>query len=622
MSIRLSPPLLRFIVAAGFLFVVLLVSGSHWSTTVWAAGNTYKVNSTADSVDADVGNPACADASGRCTLRAAIQQANFGVGADTIILPAGTFKLTRAGDEDAAVLGDLDIADDLTIKGAGSGNTIVDGNGKVTMDRVFQILASAHETNLSGLTIRNGKKDAGPFDEGGGLLWEGGGGHLHLDGVILEKNKASYYGGLAIRYSAGGGAVELDGIVLRRNSAKAAAGGLGADLTSSFGGFELRDSRIYSNTAYEGGGLYLQGTTLPFNLYSARIETTQVYSNTASLSGGFENRAGNANVSIQLLNSNFHNNSSGIYGGAIGNYGTLIISNDSLNENSAVSNGGAIYNYQGGQTTLTNDTLSGNSAHENGGGIYAYKSTTSLTNVTLSGNSADKIGGGIYADQSTTTLTNVTMSGNSGGTFVGGIYNSAGPLALANTLLAKGSNGFNCNLQFGGSFNLSDDGSCGFGVGDNVADLMLGPLADNGGPTKTHLPEPGSPALDHGNGIKFLFTDQRGISRPQGTAWDVGAVEVCPGKPGNPGLVSPRNTRGAAGPKVKLDWNDVTCIQSYTVIIRLGSATGTKVQKKKHLSNSTFTTRPLTKGQRYYWQVTAIGDQGTAKSEWWSFTVK
>ena len=74
-----------------------------------------------------------------------------------------------------AVLGDLDITDDLTIQGAGSGLTIVDGNGAVTGDRVFQILASAKDVTLSGLTIRNGKKVTNTFDEGGGLYWDGGG---------------------------------------------------------------------------------------------------------------------------------------------------------------------------------------------------------------------------------------------------------------------------------------------------------------------------------------------------------------------------------------------------------------------------------------------------------------
>ena len=100
---------------------------------------TFVVNSTADLTDADQGDGICAAANGSCTLRAAIMQANFLPDANTITIPQGVYTFTRPGDEDAAVLGDLDIINDVTIQGAGSANTIIDGNGGVTNDRVFQI---------------------------------------------------------------------------------------------------------------------------------------------------------------------------------------------------------------------------------------------------------------------------------------------------------------------------------------------------------------------------------------------------------------------------------------------------------------------------------------------------
>lgn len=63
----------------------------------------------------------------------------------------------------------------------------------------------------------------------------------------------------------------------------------------------------------------------------------------------------------------------------------------------------------------------------------------------------------------------------------------------------------------------------------------LAPLADNGAPsgysTQTHLPLPGSPALNaiaagvDGCGSNPI-TDQRGITRPQGSGCDIGSVEV------------------------------------------------------------------------------------------------
>ena len=59
--------------------------------------------------------------------------------------------------------------------------------------------------------------------------------------------------------------------------------------------------------------------------------------------------------------------------------------------------------------------------------------------------------------------------------------------------------------------------------------MRLGPLANNGGPTLTHLPLPDSPSIDFGSDADCPTTDQRGVVRPQGAACDVGAVERQPG---------------------------------------------------------------------------------------------
>jgi hypothetical protein len=57
-------------------------------------------------------------------------------------------------------------------------------------------------------------------------------------------------------------------------------------------------------------------------------------------------------------------------------------------------------------------------------------------------------------------------------------------------------------------------------------DPLLGPLADNGGPNQTMALQTGSPAIDAGNTVSCPGTDQRGISRLQGSACDIGAFEV------------------------------------------------------------------------------------------------
>ncbi|MFD2773253.1 choice-of-anchor Q domain-containing protein [Leucobacter albus] len=59
-----------------------------------------------------------------------------------------------------------------------------------------------------------------------------------------------------------------------------------------------------------------------------------------------------------------------------------------------------------------------------------------------------------------------------------------------------------------------------------LAELELGPLADNGGPTPTMLPGLTSPLVDAVTVPGTLTTDQRGLPRPVNGAADIGAVEV------------------------------------------------------------------------------------------------
>lgn len=94
-----------------------------------------------------------------CSLREAIQAANTnaafggcptGVGADTITLPAGLYLLTITTGGGS---GDLDLTSNITINGAGPGQTIVDGGA--LSDRVFDV-SSAGNVIISGVTIQHG----------------------------------------------------------------------------------------------------------------------------------------------------------------------------------------------------------------------------------------------------------------------------------------------------------------------------------------------------------------------------------------------------------------------------------------------------------------------------------
>lgn len=251
----------------------------------------------------------------------------------------------------------------------------------------------------------------------------------------------------------------------------------------------------------------------------------------------------------------------GARGGGISSAGTLTLTNVVLSGNSADWAGGGIYSssstltlkrsvvsgnsaddYGGGilsdgLLSLTDSTVSGNSAG-NGGGIYT-SGTLTLTNSTVSGNSAVYAGGGIYSSSATLTLTNATVAENSGASGGGGIYNGVGSgTVLVSTVVALNSGGDVDGDPLGaGSVNnlIGDSGSAGGlidgGNGNIVgADPQLAPLADNGGPTRTHALLAGSPAIDKGSNPLDLASDQRGNGFPRmvGTSTDIGAWEWTP----------------------------------------------------------------------------------------------
>ena len=102
-------------------------------------------------------------------------------------------------------------------------------------------------------------------------------------------------------------------------------------------------------------------------------------------------------------------------------------------------------------------------------------------------------------------------------------------MITTNSLFA---NSKGANLRIGGIFNsgghnlFTDEPTVALDPTDLTnTDPLLGPLADNGGPTFTQALLPGSPAIDAGAPVAGVTTDQRGVPRPQGTAPDIGAFE-------------------------------------------------------------------------------------------------
>jgi hypothetical protein len=244
---------------------------------------------------------------------------------------------------------------------------------------------------------------------------------------------------------------------------------------------------------------------------------------------------------VTLNECTVSNNEANVSAGAIQNDGMLTLSRSTIAGNDVlVGAGGGIVNT--GVFTALQSTISNNDTPGAGGAVYnsdKKDNMATIANSTMSGNQSDGTGGGLQ-DEGSSTVTNATIAFNNGtaegaspGTG-GGVY-SLGTTSLANTIVALQVNSSDCG---GGGLsdlghNLDSDGTC-LGAATS-ADPGLGPLSNNGGPTKTHALLQGSPAIDAGDNDTCAASpvdrvDQRDVLRPQlgatSLTCDIGAFEL------------------------------------------------------------------------------------------------
>ncbi len=222
-----------------------------------------------------------------------------------------------------------------------------------------------------------------------------------------------------------------------------------------------------------GGGIWHQEDQATFNLYKSTVSN-----NRATQGGGIQNGYTNPT--------------------------TMVIEASTISGNRATSGGqgGGIQNY--GALTLRNTTISGNKATF-AAGIEMFYGTLAIEFSTIAFNTATQPGGGLAVNSGTVTADSTIIAKNKAGLFT----------ANKNCAQAITSN----------DHNLENGTSCGFtGPADVNGDPSLDALANYGGPTDTLRLRAGSPAINAGGAVS-LATDQRGVTRPRGSAADIGAYE-------------------------------------------------------------------------------------------------
>ena len=295
---------------------------------------------------------------------------------------------------------------------------------------------------------------------------------------------------------AAGATVSISGVTIRRGSVATGAG------IRNAGTLALSDCEIREN----GAGFY--PITIP--------------------GGGISNDG-----TATITRCDIAENSAWGDAGGIANAGTLDIDDSAVHGNRAVSGGGIV---NGGTLNIRNSTIDGNTAH----GLF---SSALLVR--------EGAGAGIFDTGGSAGLEHTTVSGNLvdsnlpvGGSFIPDYYGTGAGLGVANgvttsgftlrsTIVAGNTHDYGATDNDCGTpaptslgHNLDGDGTCMLtGTGDLPStDPMLGPLADNGGPTPTRAVPAGSAAIDAADPDLCPAADQRGAPRPS-EACDIGAYE-------------------------------------------------------------------------------------------------
>lgn len=463
-----------------------------------------------------------ANNSGTGSLRQAVINANNAAGADLIDF-SSFFNSPRT----ITLASQISITGPVTIDGPSAANVTISGNDAV---RIFntQSAPTGAAIQLVDLTLTSGRVTGTEW--GGAVL--SGDESISATRCTFTMNSANISSGGAIA-AASGGSVTVINSTFTENSSQESGGAIlaiGGPVTVTGCEFTL-NSDGYGGGAIAVGAGTLTATNCNFTsnssgLLGGAIRATSVTatdctfrSNLAVFSGGaiYVDGAGASATFTRCDISNNQVTSTGyLGGGGMHIVGDLTLEASTVSGNSVVGNWGYQGYYPGygggmlvqGAATIRNSTISANTASSNGG---ASANTMLVQNSTITGNSAIHVNGWRYG---------------------GGL--SANSIAIESSIVANNSATFGPDIR-AGSVNarncaiLNRTGIATFNdlggnrpAGENP---RLGPLQDNGGPTKTHLLLPGSPCVNAGSNPANLTTDQRGFARSLNGGVDMGAAE-------------------------------------------------------------------------------------------------
>jgi hypothetical protein len=431
-------------------------------STLATAQTTFQVDFAGDSQDSNPGDGVAADAQGRTSLRAAIQEANALGEASIITLTEGAqMSLSIAGaGEDAGATGDLDVKANITLLGRGATMSAAG------LDRVFDVQFGG-QLALSDLRIEQGAvtdasgggvRNAGTFIATD-VEWSGctalgtgaSGGGVFNDGGLATLSNCSFTLGDAER---AGGAIEANAgstvitdCTFEDNHAGPTPGNGGAFHLTGAGLVQVRNSTFSGNTAdREGGALWNSGVGTM--LVDGCTCTSNAALGTAADDGGgaLFNDGGTFVVHDTVLTDNRADQGSGSGGGAFNREGLMFFEGGRIENNRANRAGGGIEASVGATRLLDlelRDNQTGPSPG-NGGGLHLTGAgSVEVDACFVTGNFASAEGGGLWNSGSGSMIiraSNVNgneAAGDASDQGGGGLFNDGGDMTVLSTRVAQ-----------------------------------------------------------------------------------------------------------------------------------------------------------------------------------------
>ena len=475
---------------------------------------------------------------GDLSLREAISQANGSAGHNTITFDAAVVASSMTIDLE---LGEMEIADSVTIDGPGQHLLTIDGQQQ---SRVFHISAPNVDTTINRLTLTGGRTTESGTEGRGGAIWS------RIFNSTLRIGDSTITDNSTANDAAHGGAIFAAGDLVVSNStitgnstagSGARGGGISVFRTLSLSGSTVTGNSTAGNFAL-GGGVYASGNT---------VVTGSTISGNSTSGDDAEGGGIYSFADVTLIGSTVSGNSTDgemARGGGVNANGDVTLTRSTVRDNDTEgmeAEGGGIWNR--GAVTITGSTVSGNSTTgpgAEGGALRTYFDPLTIINSTISGNFTSGSGssGGAILAIGSITVDHSTITENHAihpTAPAGGIWNNNDPIEIRNTILAGNTAGAGFDDIRPGTGSLDVTYSIiGTGVPNSAINNIvsnapeIGPLANNGGPTLTHAPLPNSHAIGQGdpNFITGITNDQRGAPflREFGGRIDIGAVENQP----------------------------------------------------------------------------------------------